>query len=137
MSNFNPYDPLRGETDPRADQSRGSLSAADLKKAEAIVKDANQFWLAILATIFCSGLGVILIVPWYSIRLIQYRNIATKYPVLLTQEPPPASLADRFQRSKWKLLTAIIVGVFMLFTFALLLVFLLMLVAITPVHVAP
>jgi hypothetical protein len=83
------------------------------KKIEAVIKDANQFWLAIVLCIFCSGIGAILIGPWYFFRLLQWGSIARAQPALLDPNVPRGSLEQRFQSARWKLIVGICVGAFM------------------------
>jgi RsiW-degrading membrane proteinase PrsW (M82 family) len=127
MTDFNPYtassiDPRRNSSDVPSE----FLSPQDAKKAENVIREANQFWLAILAAIFCNALGMLFIVPWYTARLIQWIRLAEKYPGLLVSNPPSYSLADRFQRSKWKLIVCIIAGVVLLLFFVSLIALFLM-----------
>lgn len=92
--------PPPGAFDPRA-----------AEKAEAIIKDAGQFWLAILMCIFCSALGSIIIGPWYLIRLLQWNALATRQPMLLDPNVPRGSVAQRFQAAKIKLIIGMCFGV--------------------------
>jgi hypothetical protein len=100
-NNPNPYaapppaPPLASPTNP------------EQKKIEAVIKDANQFWLAIVMCIFCSGLGAIIIGPWYLVRLLQWNSLANAQPLLLDPHVPRGSLEQRFQSAKWKLLVGI------------------------------
>ena len=106
MSSDNPYAPP-AEAVPAAYRPP-KLDAADHKKVEAIVKDAGQFWLAIILCMLCCGIGAPLIVlVWYLIRLLQWNKFAKKYPELTIPNAPPGSLPARFQSSKWKLIVGI------------------------------
>ena len=89
-----------------------SLANPDQKKIEAVIKDANQFWLAILMCIFCSALGAVIIGPWYLVRLLQWNSIARAQPMLLDPNVPRGSLQQRFQSAKWKLIVGISFGAF-------------------------
>jgi hypothetical protein len=112
MSNdnfFNPYSPSASFGTNAAENALG-IPNADLKKAEAIIKDAGQFWLAILICFLCSALGMIVIGPWYLRRLIQWNGLASKYPSLMQPTVEFGSLPQRFQSSKWKLITGLVVG---------------------------
>jgi hypothetical protein len=84
----------------------------DQNKIEAVIKDANQFWLAILMCIFCSGLGAIIIGPWYFVRLMQWNSIARAQPILLDPQVPRGSIEQRFPSAKWKLIVGISFGAF-------------------------
>ncbi len=87
-----------------------SIPAGDLKKIQAIIKDANQFWLAILLCFLCSAIGMVLIGPWYLVRLLQWSSMANAYPHLRNGQAPPGSLAQRFQSAQWKLIVGLAVG---------------------------
>lgn len=104
----NPYAP---SANPAANiVGAGLLSAEELKKVEAIIKDASQFWLAILICFLCSALGFVLIAPWYLVRLVQWNRFAQSHPMLLDPAAAPGSLGQRFQSSRWKLITGLVVG---------------------------
>lgn len=99
---------------PGADQPATQNELEDpatLAKIEAIIKDASQFWLAILLCIFCSALGAVLIGPWYLVRLLQWNAIAQSYPQLLDPYAPPGSLPQRFQSARKRLFVGIGFGV--------------------------
>ena len=99
---------------PQLDPTAPAESNPDLKRIEAVIKDAGQFWLAILLCIFCSGLGAVIIGPWYLVRLLQWHSIAKTQPMLLDQNAPRGSLAQRFQSARWKLIAGICFGGLML-----------------------
>ena len=61
MSSNNPYS-APNVAFPK--KTTSGLPLKDQKKVDAIIKDANQFRLAIIICIFCSGLGVIIIPIW-------------------------------------------------------------------------
>ena len=105
--NPNPYQPTEASgTVPTAAQ----IDPATIVKMEAIIKDAGQFWLAILICMLCTCLGSLIIAPWYLARLRQWNTIAEQYPVLLDKGAPAGSLAQRFQAAKGKLITGITFG---------------------------
>lgn len=107
MDRPNPY------TSPMANFGAAPPGAVDprtVEKAEAIIKDAGQFWLAILMCIFCSALGSIIIGPWYLVRLLQWNSLATRQPMLLDPNVPRGSIAQRFQSAKTKLIIGICFG---------------------------
>ena len=97
------------------------IDPASLKKIEAIIKDAGQFWLAILMCIVCSALGSVIIGPWYLVRLLQWNSMAQAHPMLLEQNVPRGSLAQRFQSAKIKLIIGMSFGA-VIFLLAFLLV---------------
>ena len=103
----NPY--AAPATDSTA-ASHGNVDPASLKKIEAIIKDAGQFWLAIIICIVCSGVGSIIIGPWYLVRLIQWNSMAQAQPRLLERNVPRGSLAQRFQSAKIKLIIGMSFG---------------------------
>lgn len=88
----------------------GAVDPRTAEKIEAIIKDAGQFWLAILMCIFCSALGSIIIAPWYLVRLLQWNALATSQPMLLDPNVPRGSVAQRFQAAKIKLIIGICFG---------------------------
>ena len=98
--------------------SQVSIDPAALKKIEAIIKDAGQFWLAILICILCSALGSIIIGPWYLVRFLQWNSMAQAQPMLLDPNAPRGSLAQRFQSAKIKLIIGMSFGalIFLLVT---------------------
>ena len=84
-----------------------------IAKAEAIIKDAGQFWLAILMCIVCTALGSIIIGPWYFARLMQWNSLAREYPTLM-QRAYPGTLPHRFQGAKIKLIIGMCFGIVIL-----------------------
>jgi hypothetical protein len=97
-------------TDSFAQNNALGIPPADLKKIEAVIKDARQFWLAILLSFLCSIIGFLLIGPWYVIRLVQWSRLSGKYPALMTPNPPHGTLEQRFQSSRWKLIVGLVAG---------------------------
>ena len=87
-----------------------SIDPASLKKIEAIIKDAGQFWLAILMCIVCSALGSIIIGPWYLVRFLQWNSMSHAQPMLLEPNAPRGSLAQRFQSAKIRLIVGMSFG---------------------------
>lgn len=113
MSDQNPYAP---PTPSQAVEHSGIvLEPNDRKKVEAIIKDAGQFWLAIMLCIFCSAIGAIIIPVWYLVRLLQWNGLARKYPELANQNVPPGSVQDKFKSSQWKLIVGLVVGITIFF----------------------
>lgn len=107
MDRPNPYSPPMSNYGP---PRQGFVDPGTVQKAEAIIKDAGQFWLAILMCIFCSALGSIIIAPWYLVRLLQWNSLATRQPMLVDPNVPKGSLAQRFQAAKIKLILGICFG---------------------------
>lgn len=109
----NPYSPTvsGGAAEPAL---LGDLTPAEMKKVEAITKDAGQFWLAILLCFLCGALGPIIIGPWYLVRLVQWNGMSSAHPWLLDQTAPAGSLQKKFQSSKWKLIVGLVFGALVL-----------------------
>ena len=112
MSEENPYaapsvNPLG---DHVVENSRIRLDRVDLVKAEAIIKDASQFWLAIILCFLCTAIGCIIVPIWYAFRLLQWNRIAKKYPDLMAADVPAKSFQAKFQSSQWKLITGLVFG---------------------------
>ena len=109
--------------------STENVDPALLKKIEAIIKDAGQFWLAIIMCIICTGFGGIIIGPWYLVRLLQWNSIARDQPMLLDPNVPRGSIADKFQSAKIKLIIGMGFGIIIL---SVVVVFIVTMVALTP-----
>ncbi len=95
-----------------ADQPELNIDPVVLKKVQAIIKDANQFWLAMLLCLFC-GVAPIIIGPWYLVRLVQWSSVARTQPMLLAAHAPPGSLARQFRSAKTKLMIGVCFGAVM------------------------
>jgi hypothetical protein len=106
----NPYAPTNVTGYSDSPVTALGIPEPDLKKAEAVVKDADQFWLAIILCFICSALGIILIGPWYLIRILQWQSLSSQYPILMDTNAPPKTLPYRFQRAKTKLIIGIAFG---------------------------
>lgn len=104
------------------------MDPATVKKFNAIIKDANQFWIAILLCLLCSGIGSVVIGAWYLARLLQWNAMNKAYPLLMVENPLPGSMAAKFQAAKVKLIVGLVFGVVMLF---LVLLYILMVVAVS------
>jgi hypothetical protein len=96
------------------------IAQADRKKLNAVIKDANQFWLAILLCFLCSALGLVLIGPWYGVRLVQWRSLGRTYPALMQPDPIVSSVPQQFQSAKLKLILGLAFGLIIAFMFLLL-----------------
>ena len=99
---------------PSPGQAIPELPAADQKKVEAIIKDAGQFWLAIILCILCNGIGSLIVPIWYGVRLSQWSRLGRQYPFLLTPGAAPGSLAQKFVSSRWKLMVGLLFGLMMI-----------------------
>lgn len=96
---------------PPSNQQHAALPIAepDLKTIQIIIKDAGQFWLAIILCLLCSGIGSLIIGPWYISRLMQWSRLKNKYPGLM-DPAPPKTLPTNFQNAQWKLIVGITFG---------------------------
>lgn len=107
MSNHNPYS---APTVTKSIEPAIKMAPADKKKLEIIIKDAGQFWLAIILCIFCSAIAAILIPIWYAVRLSQHSKLAKKYPALNNPSAPPKSVPKKFQAARTKLIIGMVCG---------------------------
>lgn len=112
MSDQNPYaaPSVNPAVDSLDDQFRIRLEPRDHVRANTIIKEAGQFWLAIILCLFCSAIGAVLIPIWYTVRLLQWNGLAKKYPELLATGVPPKSMQAKFKSAQWKLITGLVVG---------------------------
>lgn len=108
----NPYAPSPVGFDP---VSPLPVDAATLSKIKAIIKDADQFWLAILLCVLCSGIGSLIIGIWYLVRLLQWNSMSKQQPLLMVANPERSSIAAKFQGAKTKLIIGLVFGMLMLF----------------------
>jgi len=106
----NPYAPTSLTKHTNPPETELGIPEPDLKKARAVVKDADQFWLAILLCFFCTALGLILIGPWYLIRILQWKSLGARYPILMDAGALPKTFPYRFQRARTKMIIAIAFG---------------------------
>ena len=60
---------------------------------------------------FCTLIGLFVIIPWYGIRLLQWNRLASEYPILVDPAAPAGSLSDKFRRTKKKLIMGMVGGV--------------------------
>lgn len=111
MTEPNPY---AAPTSEPAFAAPEGIDPASVRKIEAIIKDAGQFWLAILLCMVCTGFGAIIIGPWYFVRFLQWNSLARDQPALLTPGAPRGSLVQRFQSAKTKLVAGMGFGAFVL-----------------------
>lgn len=92
------------------DQLPFAIDPADRKKLDTVIKDAGQFWIAIVLCLLCSAIGAIIIPFWYMARLIQWNGLAKKYPDLLVEGAPTGSIQAKFRSAQWKLIVGMVVG---------------------------
>ncbi|MFN7732030.1 MAG: hypothetical protein ACK5OB_09005 [Pirellula sp.] len=118
MSELNPYQPSNVPIPPplgaAAWESALAMTPEDVKKARNVIREADQFWLAILLMFLCSLGAIFLLVPWYWVRFAQWNGLAKKYPQLLASNAPLGSLPDKFLKAKLKLQIALGAGVIVL-----------------------
>ena len=120
---YNPYASPAATLGGNPNPNPYSLDPKDLTKVEAVIKDAGQWWLAVAISVLCSAIGFMLIGIWYFARLMQWRTLAPKYPVLLVPTADRTSLPSRFQKAKTNLILGMSIGaVLALCIFALLFV---------------
>lgn len=109
----NPYMPPTSDPGLGSSPMPGSADPATMKKIEAVLKDAGQFWLAIVLCCICTGWGMLIIGPWYLVRLIQWSTLGREQPWLMDRNAPPGSLPRRFQAAKIKLIIGLVFGAVM------------------------
>lgn len=90
------------------------VSPEDLKKAEALINEGEQFWVAIVATIFNPLLGILLLGPRNFFLYLQWQTLAARYPVLTASDSVRGSLPDKFLKAKLKLQICMSIGVVLL-----------------------
>ena len=115
MSEENPYasPPVNAPVDP-LEEFRIRLDGPDHVKAEAIIKDAGQFWVAIILCVLCSLIGPIIVPIWYTVRLVQWNRLSNKYPDLMVAHVSRGTFQAKFQSAQWKLITGLVFGYLML-----------------------
>lgn len=127
MSN-DPTNPYASTSIPiEANNIPAGVDPVLLAKINAIVKDAGQFWLAMIMCLCCSALGSIIIGIWYAVRLMQWNAIANNQAWLMVPDAQPGSLPAKFQGARTKLIIGMVFGfvvLFMLFVYFCLVVFL-------------
>jgi hypothetical protein len=127
MSN-NPTNPYASTSmPPEGNHIPAGVDPALLAKINAIVKDAGQFWLAMILCLCCSALVIIFIGIWYAVRLMQWNSIANSQSWLMVPNAPPGSLPAKFQSAKTKLIIGMVFGfvvLFLVFAYVCLVVFL-------------
>jgi len=121
MSDQNPYaSPISAPPKPPSAPTTIDLEPKDRRKIKALISDANGFWLAIPMSILCYGCGAIVLPTWYSLRLLQWKSLANKYPALLIDGAPRGSIQAKFKSSHWKLILGIAVGCLLLLVIVIL-----------------
>lgn len=96
-------------TGPMGDELPFVIDPADRKKLDTVIKDAGQFWLAIVFCFFCT-IAALIIPFWYMLRLFQWSGLAKKYPDLLVDGAPTGSIQAKFRSSQWKLIVGMLVA---------------------------
>ena len=115
MSN-DPSNPYASTSMPtEANNIPAGLDPAMLAKINAIVKDAGQFWLAMILCLCCSALGSVIIGIWYAVRLMQWNAIANSQSWLMVPNAPRGSLQAKFQGARTKLIIGMVFGFVILF----------------------
>ena len=108
MTEKNPYaSPVSAV--PVRDTVQDELDLQDWKKARAIIKDAGSFWLGIILCFICCAVGVVLSLHYF-LRYQQWRSLASKYPVLVSNDGAASSFKAKFKSAQWKLLTGMVVS---------------------------
>jgi len=115
---FNPFQPPVAPSSTSFGPVDGQIDPVVHAKLIAIIKDANQFWIAILLCFVCTGVGMLIIGPWYLVRLFQWHRLAASDPNLLQANMPPGSLAQQFQVARVKLWIGLVVGAFFMLLLA-------------------
>ena len=111
----NPFAAPASASTFRPDLGLASMDPSDRKKLDAVVKDANQFWIAILFCFLCSALGLVIIGPWYLVRLLQWNRLGNTYPELRQSTPTAGTIVQQYQSARWKLMTGLIFGATVVF----------------------
>lgn len=115
MSN-DPTNPYASTSMPTESNSiPAGVDPALLAKIKAIVKDAGQFWLAMILCLCCSALGSVIIGIWYAVRLMQWNAIANSQSWLMVPNATPGSLQAKFQGARTKLIIGMVFGFVILF----------------------
>ena len=115
MSN-DPTNPYASTSMPTESNSiPAGVDPALLAKINAIVKDAGQFWLAMILCLCCSALGSVIIGIWYAVRLMQWNAIANSQSWLMVPNAPSGSLQAKFQGARTKLIIGMVFGFVILF----------------------
>ena len=112
MSEQNPYasPSVIAPVDPANDESRINFAQADSATANAIIVDARGFWIVFLLSIPCFAFGPLMALV-FVMRLVQWNQLAKKYPQLLDSDVTRKSFEAKFKAARWKLITGVVVGV--------------------------
>ena len=110
MTNQNPYATPQSADTHLERSPQIVVAPEDHKKLETVIKDAGQFWIAIILCLFCSAIGAFIVPIWYLVRLMQWNSLAKRYPSLVADSVPPNSIQAKFKSSQWKLIVGIVVG---------------------------
>ena len=91
-----------------------AYAPAIVARAEAVIKDANQVWLAVLMGFLCTAFTWVLICPWFAYRLHCWSTLSRDCPSLLAPDVLPGSLEAKFQSARGKLVIGLVIGAVML-----------------------
>ena len=86
------------------------IDPATVAKIEVIIRDAREWWAAVLLCVCLVGVGALIIGAWYLMRFVQWRKMAHQHPMLLNPDAPRNSLGQRFQAAQTSLLIGMSVG---------------------------
>ncbi len=104
----NPYKPtLIGAEKPEREPL--GLPEERQQQLEAVIKEAGQVWLVVMLSFCCGPLSILLVAPWYGIRLQQWIGLATDFPEL-NDATNRHWQAVQFRSAKIKLLVGLVVG---------------------------
>ena len=97
---------------PAADlsESKSTLPKSTIRKAEAIIRDAELVWVALLMSFCTCGIGSIIMLPWYLWRFASWNMINGSHEELRSSLSADGELAVRFQRAWGKLVLGICIG---------------------------
>ncbi len=73
------------------------------KKVKAIIRDAKQFWIAIICCFLCTPIACAVVIPWYFNRLKDWSKMAEADPKLVQKDSPYGATAKQFRSAKTKL----------------------------------
>ena len=111
MSEQNPYasPPVIPPSVPSVPEHGIEIDAGDQVRADAIINEAGEVWVMMIMCIPCCLAGV-LVLPFYAIRLVQWNQLANRYPELVASNVPPKSFQAKFKAARWKLTTGLVIG---------------------------
>jgi len=71
---------------------------------------ANRLWIAMVVCLMAPLLGPAFCLPYYHLRLSQWKSLTTRVPALVTAEVLPLEDAENFARGRRRLWVAIWIG---------------------------